>query len=86
MPSTVFDSAIFRDAFGTPAMRAIFADEATVARYPAGARATAWVNPRNPRTAVLERDAEANRGAWVAAAIVGAIFTVLGLAVQVLVR
>ena len=33
MPSTVFDSAIFRDAFGTPAMRAIFADEATVARY-----------------------------------------------------
>ena len=33
MPSTVFDSAIFRDAFGTPAMRAIFTDEATVARY-----------------------------------------------------
>ena len=33
MPATVFDSAIFRDAFGTPAMRAIFADEALVARY-----------------------------------------------------
>lgn len=33
MASTVFDSAIFRDAFGTPAMRAIFADRATVARY-----------------------------------------------------
>lgn len=31
MPSTVFDSSIFRDAFGTPAMRAIFADEAFVA-------------------------------------------------------
>ena len=33
MPSTPFDSEIFRDAFGTPAMRAIFADGATVARY-----------------------------------------------------
>ena len=33
MPSTVFDSAIFRDAFGSPAMRAIFTDEALVARY-----------------------------------------------------
>ena len=27
MPSTVFDSVLFRDAFGTPAMRAIFCDE-----------------------------------------------------------
>ena len=33
MPSTVFDSAIFRDMFGTPAMRAIFSDEGAVARY-----------------------------------------------------
>jgi len=33
MPSTVFDSAIFRDAFGSPAMRAVFCDEALVARY-----------------------------------------------------
>jgi 3-carboxy-cis,cis-muconate cycloisomerase len=33
MPSTVFDSAIFRDAFGAPAMRAVFCDEATIARY-----------------------------------------------------
>jgi 3-carboxy-cis,cis-muconate cycloisomerase len=33
MPSTVFDSAIFRDAFGSPEMRAIFSDEALVARY-----------------------------------------------------
>ena len=33
MPSTVFDSVIFRDAFGSPDMRAIFADEALVARY-----------------------------------------------------
>jgi len=31
MPSTMFDSAIFRDMFGTPEMRAIFADEAYVA-------------------------------------------------------
>ena len=33
MPSTPFDSAIFRDAFGAPAMRAIFSDEAAVCRY-----------------------------------------------------
>src|SRR2546423_5090149 len=33
MPSTVFDSGIFRDAFGAPAMRAVFCDEAMIARY-----------------------------------------------------
>ena len=33
MPSTVFDSDIFRDAFGTPAMRAIFSDEGMVAAH-----------------------------------------------------
>lgn len=33
MPSTVFDSAIFRDVFGAPAMRAIFSDEGAVQRY-----------------------------------------------------
>ena len=33
MPSTVFDSAIFRDMFGTPAMRAVFSDEGMVDRY-----------------------------------------------------
>ncbi len=33
MPSTVFDSAIYRDAFGSPAMRAIFSDAALVTRY-----------------------------------------------------
>lgn len=33
MPSTVFDSAIFRDMFGTPAMRAVFSDEALATRY-----------------------------------------------------
>jgi 3-carboxy-cis,cis-muconate cycloisomerase len=33
MPSTVFDSAIFRDLFGTRAMRAVFSDEGMVARY-----------------------------------------------------
>jgi len=32
LPSTVYDSTIFRDAFGTPAMRAVFADEAYVAQ------------------------------------------------------
>ena len=58
MPSTVFDSAIFRDAFGTPAMRAIFADEALVARYVevevalAAAEARAGVIPREAADAI----------------------------------
>lgn len=33
MASTVLDSALFRDAFGTPAMRAIFEDARLLARY-----------------------------------------------------
>jgi 3-carboxy-cis,cis-muconate cycloisomerase len=33
MPSTAFDSGIFRDAFGAPAMRAIFSDAAAAARW-----------------------------------------------------
>src|SRR3569832_2318099 len=31
--TTVLDSLLFRDAFGTPAMRAVFSDVALVARY-----------------------------------------------------
>src|SRR5262245_23281648 len=60
MPSTVFDSAIFRDAFGTPAMRAIFADEAVVARYVevevalAAAEARAGVIPREAADAIRQ--------------------------------
>ncbi len=33
MPSIVFDSSIFRDMFGTPAMRSVFSDESLVERY-----------------------------------------------------
>ena len=33
MATTVLDSVLFRDAFGTPAMRAVFEDRALVARY-----------------------------------------------------
>ena len=33
MSATVFDSAMFRDAFGTAAMRALFDDDAVIARY-----------------------------------------------------
>ncbi len=33
MPSTVFDSVIYRDAFGSEAMRAVFDDAALVSRY-----------------------------------------------------
>ena len=33
MASTVFDSAIFRDSFASPAMRSLFSEAGTVARY-----------------------------------------------------
>ncbi|WP_458095280.1 3-carboxy-cis,cis-muconate cycloisomerase [Roseomonas sp. WA12] len=33
MPSTPLDSILFRDMFGTPEMRAVFSDEALIARY-----------------------------------------------------
>ncbi|MGE0765602.1 MAG: 3-carboxy-cis,cis-muconate cycloisomerase [Hyphomicrobiaceae bacterium] len=33
MPSSAYDSAIFRDFFGTPAMRAVFSDETLAGRY-----------------------------------------------------
>ena len=58
MPATVFDSAIFRDVFGTPPMRAIFADEALVARYVAvevalaTAEANAGVIPKEAAEAI----------------------------------
>lgn len=41
MTSTVFDSRLFRDMFGTAEMRAIFADDALVARYVETERALA---------------------------------------------
>ena len=31
--TTVLDSALFRDAFGTPRMREVFSDHALVGRY-----------------------------------------------------
>jgi 3-carboxy-cis,cis-muconate cycloisomerase len=46
MPSTVFDSAIYRDAFGTPAMRAVFSDETLVANAVAVEVALAKVQGR----------------------------------------
>ena len=61
MPSTVFDSSIFRDLFGTPAMRAIFSDEALTARYVevevalAQAQARAGVIPRGAAEEIAAR-------------------------------
>ena len=58
MPSTVYDSGIFRDAFGAPAMRAIFADEALIGRYVevevalATAEARAGVIPKDAAAAI----------------------------------
>ena len=52
--------------------------EATVARYPAGGRVTAFVDPENPRIAVLEPGLEGRKGKYAIAGIVGAVFTVIG--------
>lgn len=65
MPSTVFDSGIFRDAFGSPAMRAVFADESVVAKYVevevalAAAEAKAGVIPQQAADAI-KRSAHAD--------------------------
>jgi len=53
--------------------------EATIARYPAGGRATAFVNPENPRIAVLEPGIEGKRGKYAIAGIVGAAFAAIGV-------
>src|SRR5262245_255701 len=58
MPSTVFDSDIFRDAFGSEAMRAIFSDRATIACYVevevalAAAEAKVGVIPKDAAAAI----------------------------------
>jgi 3-carboxy-cis,cis-muconate cycloisomerase len=46
LPSTVFDSALFRDMFGTAEMRAVFSDEALVGRYLETEAALAWAQAR----------------------------------------
>ncbi|RTL68928.1 MAG: 3-carboxy-cis,cis-muconate cycloisomerase [Hyphomicrobiales bacterium] len=46
MASLVFDSAIYRDAFGTPEMRDVFSDESTIARQVAVEIALARVQGR----------------------------------------
>ena len=61
MPSTAFDSAIFRDVFGAPAMRAIFCDAAAAARWVdvevalAQAEARVGVIPAEAAAAIKER-------------------------------
>jgi len=57
---------------------------ATVARYPAGARVPAFVDPGNPRVAVLEPGLEGKRGKYAIAAIVGTGFLIMGVAVWLL--
>ncbi len=61
MPSTAFNSAIFRDAFGAPAMRAIFSDAAAAARWVdvevalAVAEGSVGVIPAEAARAIAER-------------------------------
>jgi 3-carboxy-cis,cis-muconate cycloisomerase len=65
MPSTVFDSSIFRDAFGTAAMRVIFSDQSVVSKYVeveialAAAQARIGVIPQHAADAI-RRSARAN--------------------------
>ena len=65
MPSTVFNSDIFRDAFGSEAMRAIFSDRSAIARYVevevalAAAEAKVGVIPKEA-AAAIERLARAD--------------------------
>ncbi|MFQ8433312.1 adenylosuccinate lyase family protein [Amaricoccus sp. W119] len=54
MSSTVFDSALFRDMFGTAEMRAIFSDEGLVGRY---LEAEAALARAQARLGVIPRDA-----------------------------
>ena len=57
MAATVFDSAIFRDTFATPAMRDIFSEPATVARYVEVEVALAQVEAR---LGIIPQDAAAS--------------------------
>ena len=59
--TTVLDSLLFRDAFGTPEMREVFCDVATVARYAevevalAKAEAKCGVIPQEAAAAIAAR-------------------------------
>jgi 3-carboxy-cis,cis-muconate cycloisomerase len=66
MPSTAFESGLFRDLFGTPAMRAVFSDEALVTRYVEVEVALARAQAREgviPKTAAAEISGKANAAA-----------------------
>ena len=56
MPSTVYDSLLYRDAFGTPAMRAIFSDENFIA---AAAKVEIAIARVQGRLGVIPADAAA---------------------------
>ncbi len=56
MASTVFDSALFRDMFGTAEMRAVFSDEALVRRY---LETEAALARAQARVGVIPKDAAA---------------------------
>lgn len=57
---------------------------AAVARYPAGGKAAAFVDPANPRLAVLEPGLEGGKGKYARAGLVGAVFTLAGAAILVI--
>lgn len=54
--------------------------EAAVARYPAGSRAVAHVDPGDPKTAVLETGVEGKTDQYVVPFIAGGAFMLFGLA------
>jgi 3-carboxy-cis,cis-muconate cycloisomerase len=63
LPSTVFDSDIFRDMFGTPDMRAVFSDDSLIAAYVRAEVALACAQGRTgviPEAAAREIEAKAS--------------------------
>jgi len=59
--------------------------ETTVARYPTGGKATAYVHPRNARLAVLEPGLEGHENRYRKAIAVGTVFAVAGAATWLLI-
>ena len=61
MPSTILDSAVFRDIFTTPAMRQVWSDENRVQKYLdfeaalAKAQAKLGIIPKNAATEIVSR-------------------------------
>ena len=70
MPSTILDSAVFRDIFTTPAMRDVFSDENRVQKYLdfeaalARAQARLGIIPKEAAATKSSATARPTRSTW----------------------